>query len=98
MKDTYKTRLNLYMLAFIAYWYAPVVYAFWLWQDLKMGALSTDTDTIALPLIAFLFLWFVGFPFFIVSTFGFEMVLRRREGRTRTPTSGTKHPVERQIV
>lgn len=77
------TRLFLYMLAFIGYWYAPVVYSFLLWQELKMGALSTDPDVIAIPLIAFVFIWFVGFPFFLISTFGFEMFLRKREGRRK---------------
>ena len=76
-----RSRLHLYILAFAAYWYAPVVYGMWLWHDLKMGALSTDSDAVAIPLLAFVFLWFVGFPFFLLTTVAFEMLLRRRDLR-----------------
>jgi hypothetical protein len=69
------------MLAFIAYWYAPVIYGFWLWQNLKMGAFAVDGDSISIPLMAFIFLWFVGFPFFLVATIGFEMLMRKRDSR-----------------
>ncbi len=80
-KTRSKARLNLYVLAFVAYWYAPVVYGMWLWHDLKMGAFSADSDAIAIPLFAFVLLWFVGFPFFLLTTIAFEMLLRKRDIR-----------------
>ena len=78
-----KTRINLYVLSFVAYWYAPVVYGFWLWRNLKMGAFAVDSDSIAVPLLAFVFLWFVGMPLFLVFTLGFEMLMRKRDRRKR---------------
>ncbi len=98
MKDKSKNRLSLYMLAFIAYWYSPVLYGFWLWHELRMGAFSADSDSTAIPLMAFVFLWFVGFPFFLVSTVGFEMLLRKRDRRRRPQSSGTKRSGGRRIV
>ena len=100
----FKTRLNLYVLAFVTYWYAPVVYGMWLWHDLKMGAVSADSDSISIPLFAFVFLWFVGFPFFLLTTIAFEMLLRRRERRkgldlrNSAQSLGTKRYGGRQIV
>ncbi|MBK6750867.1 MAG: hypothetical protein KA956_09365 [Pyrinomonadaceae bacterium] len=82
-----RNRLSLYMLAFIAYWYAPVIYGFWLWQNLKMGAFAADTDSTAIPLMAFVFLWFVGFPFFLLATIGFETLMRKRDRRASSHVS-----------
>ena len=81
-----KTRLNLYLLAFIAYWYAPVAYGMWLWHDLRMGAFSSNSDSIAIPIYLFVFLWFIGFPFFLLATIAFEMLLRSRDRRVRGRT------------
>lgn len=78
-----KIRLNLYILTFIAYWYAPVVYGLYLWRNLKMGAFAVDNDSIAIPLIGFVFLWFVGFPFLVLSTLAIEMLLRKYDRRRR---------------
>ena len=74
-----RLRLNFYMLAFIVYWYAPIEYGHYLSSEFKMGAFATDSDAIAIPLMAFLFLWSVGFPVFIVSTIGLEMFIRWSE-------------------
>ena len=83
MAGTLKTRFNLYIAAFFVYWYAPVGYGFLLWRNLKMGAFSADNDAIAIPLFAFIFLWFVGFPFFLVAALAFEMLMRKLDRRKR---------------
>lgn len=83
-------RFNVNMLAFVVYWYAPVAYGMWLWQDLKMGAFSADSDSIAIPLFAFMVLWFVGFPFFLLTTVAFEMRLHKCDRRKSLRLSGIR--------
>lgn len=78
-----RARLNLYLLGFAVYWYSPVIYGYWLWRNLKMGAFAVDSDSISIPLMAFAVLWFVGFPFFVFATIAFESLMRQRDKRLK---------------
>ena len=71
------TRLDLYMLALFAYWFAPIAYAMGLWYELEMGEFAVVSDSISIPLFAFLVLWLIGFPVFLLATITFEILMRK---------------------
>jgi hypothetical protein len=66
-------RLAFTMLAALAYVLSPVAYGFWLWTELESGAFPPESDTISIPFMGFVLLWFGGLVAIPVAIFIFAV-------------------------
>ena len=52
--------LSLLMILFAGYFFAPVIYWFWLEHEQSVGAFQTGADSIGIPFAGFMVIWFLG--------------------------------------
>ena len=78
-----ETQLSLIMIGFLAYLFLPIVYWLWLEDELAAGAFPVIADSIAIPFVGFVILWFallvLGLVISIFVTVGHGMLSKARQ-------------------
>ena len=70
------TQLSFLMVGFIAYLFSPLMFWLLLVNELYSGTFPTESDSIGIPMFAFLLIWFMGLVLIPVITI--FVVLSRR--------------------